>query len=291
MYCRPAFGKSRGAMHDVLESEGVCALLNTKRFPSSLEKLLDTNVNSDRKDNRAVPTDFAGFPNEMVTFFRGLTRNNRREWFQPRKHLFEEHVKKPMIALVGALNSDLVKFAPEYVSDPKKAIFRIYRDTRFSPDKTPYKTHIACSFARRGSERLCTGGFYFSVSHDEVEVAGGIYHPAPDTTLAVRTYISDNHEELRRLLAGKRLRKLLGELQGDELTRAPKGFDPCHPAIDVIKKKDWILDVSLDPALATTPRLYGEIVDRFRLMAPVIEFLNRPLLIEKPVKKLADFLT
>lgn len=237
-----------------------------------------------------LAASFDGFPKEMVTFFRGLKRNNRREWFQPRKHLFEEHIKEPMTRLVEALNSDFAKFAPEYVSDPKKAIFRIYRDTRFSPDKTPYKTHIACSFGRRGGEHMSVSGFYFSVSANEIEVAGGIYHPATDTTLLVRTYISENYEELRRILAAKRLRQLLGELQGDELSRAPKGFDTCHPAINLIKKKDWILAASLDPGLATRPRLYPEIVDRFRAMAPLVEFLNRPLLVRKPGKKLADFL-
>lgn len=238
-----------------------------------------------------MPPTFEGFPKEMLTFFRNLKRNNRREWFQPRKHLFEEHVKQPMTRLVEALNADFAKFAPEYVSDPQKAIFRIYRDTRFSPDKTPYKTHIACSFGRRGGERMSVSGFYFSVSSNEIEVAGGIYHPAPDTTLLVRTYISGNYEELRRILAAKKLRQLLGELQGDELSRAPKGFDVCHPAIDLIKKKDWILAATLDPDLATTPRLYAEIADRFRVMAELIEFLNRPLLVRKPGKKLADFLT
>lgn len=196
-----------------------------------------------------------------------------------------------MTRLVEALNADFAKFAPEYVSDPKKAIFRIYRDTRFSPDKTPYKTHIACSFGRRGGDHMSVSGFYFSVSSDEVEVAAGIYHPAPDTTLLVRTYISENYEELRRILAAKKLRQLLGELQGDELSRARKGFDPRHPAIDLIKKKDWILNATLDAALATTPRLYREIADRFRFMAPLVEFLNRPLLVRKPGKKLADFLT
>lgn len=238
-----------------------------------------------------MPASFEGFPNEMLTFFRSLKRNNRREWFQPRKHLFEEHVKKPMTRLVEALNTDFAKFAPEYVSDPKKAVFRFYRDTRFSPDKTPYKTHIACLFARRGRERMSVSGFYCSVSSDEVEVAGGIYHPAPDTTLQVRTHIAENYEQLRRILAAKKLRQLLGELQGDELSRAPKGFDACHPAIDLIKKKDWILAANLDPGLATTPRLYPEIADRFRAMAPLVEFLNRPLLVRKPGKKLADFLT
>jgi uncharacterized protein (TIGR02453 family) len=229
-----------------------------------------------------VPTTFTGFPGEMVTFFRGLKRNNRREWFQPRKHLFEQHIKQPMTELVEVLNSELLKFAPEYVTEPRDAIFRIYRDTRFSPDKTPYKTHIAASFARRGGERLGAGGFYFSVSNDQIEIAGGIYHPAPDTTLVVRRHIAENYEDLRRILADKKVRRSLGELQGDELSRAPKGFDPSHPAIDLIKKKDWILDATLDPSLATTPRLSREIADRFRTMAPLIDFLNRPLLAQKP---------
>lgn len=236
-----------------------------------------------------MPASFSGFPSEMVTFFRSLKRNNRREWFQPRKPLFEKHVKEPMIDLVTALNNDFAKFAPEYVSDPKKAIFRIYRDTRFSADKTPYKTHIAASFSRRGGVRLAAGGFYFSVSHDQIEVAGGIYHPMPETMLLVRTHIAEHHSELRRLLADKKIKRLLGELQGDQLSRAPKGFNPNHPAIALLKMKDWILDTTLDPPLATTPRLYREVSDRFRAMAPVIEFLNRPLLARKPGKDLLEY--
>ena len=236
-----------------------------------------------------MATGFPGFPKEMTTFFRSLKRNNRREWFQPRKHVFEQHVKEPMIELVTALNRDFAKFAPEFVSDPKKAIFRIYRDTRFSSDKTPYKTHIAASFARRGGERLAAGGFYFSVSHDQIEVAGGIYHPEPETMLVVRNHIAEHHQDLRRLLADRRVRRLLGDLQGDALTRAPKGFDPAHPAIQLIKMKDWILDTTLDPSLGTSPRLYKELADRFRAMTPLIEFLNRPLLTKKPTKDLLEY--
>ena len=236
-----------------------------------------------------MPAGFHGFPEEMVKFFRSLKRNNRREWFQPRKHLFDQHVKEPMLELVTALNSEFAKFAPAYVTDPKKAIFRIYRDTRFAADKTPYKTHIAASFSRRGGERLAASGFYFSVSHDQIEVAGGIYHPAPETMLLVRTHIGEHHQELRRILAVRKVRRLLGELQGDELTRAPKGFDPNHPAIELIKMKDWILDTNLDASLSTTPRLYREVADRFRVMAPLIEFLNRPLLARKPSKDLLEY--
>ena len=124
-------------------------------------------------------------------FLRSLKRNNRREWFQPRKHLYEQHVKAPMLELVSALNAGLQRFAPDYVTDPAKAVFRIYRDTRFSADKTPYKTHVAASFSRRGPERLKTGGFYFSVAPDQIEVAGGIYHPEPDTMLLIRTHIAE----------------------------------------------------------------------------------------------------
>src|ERR1022692_4199783 len=88
---------------------------------------------------------FPGFPPEAVTFYRGLARHNTREWFQPRKTVYDEKVKAPMVELVTELNRALMAFAPDYVTDAHKAIYRIYRDTRFSPDKTPYKTQIAAS--------------------------------------------------------------------------------------------------------------------------------------------------
>jgi uncharacterized protein (TIGR02453 family) len=231
-------------------------------------------------------TAFSGFPQEMIQFFRGLKRNNRREWFQPRKHLFDQHVKAPMLELVAALNTQLARFAPDYVTDPTKAIFRIYRDTRFSADKTPYKTHVAAWFRRRGPKDVHLGGFYFSVSANEIEVAGGLYHPPPETTLLVRTHISETYPELRKIIANRKALGLMGELQGDELTRAPKGFDPRHPAAGLIKKKDWILDAMLDPALATKPNLYREIADRFRVITPLLEYLNRPLISQKPPRDL-----
>ena len=231
-------------------------------------------------------TAFTGFPPEMVRFFRSLKRNNRREWFQPRKHLFDQHVKAPMQELVNAINADLAKFAPEYVTEPKNAVFRIYRDTRFSADKTPYKNHIAASFSRRGGERLGTGGFYFSVSHDAIEIAAGIYHPDREAMLLVRNHIAATHQELSRILADKKTRKLTGDLKGDALSRSPKGFDPEHPAAAFIKMKDWLFDVTLDASLATTPQLHQAVVERFRAMAPLLYYLNRPLLNRKPVRDL-----
>src|ERR1017187_1280298 len=129
---------------------------------------------------------FQGFPPEAMAFFRGLARHNDREWFQPRKPLFEQHVKQPMRELVEALNGAMKSFAPEYSTDPDKAIYRIYRDTRFSKDKTPYKTHVAASFHRRGTGPHKYGGYYLQVSHKEVAVGGGGDMPEPPVLLEIR---------------------------------------------------------------------------------------------------------
>src|SRR5580693_6060819 len=153
---------------------------------------------------------FAGFPEQGMQFFRSLARNNRREWFQPRKPVYDEQVKAPMAELVGALSAEMMRFAPEHAADPAKAIYRIYRDTRFSKDKTPYKTHIAAIFPRRGLEKHGGAGLYFSVSPDEIEVAGGVYMPGPDELLAIRMHVAEHHERFRQNVKSKKLRTLMG---------------------------------------------------------------------------------
>jgi len=225
-----------------------------------------------------MKTGFAGFPPEAMTFFRGLRRHNDREWFLPRKQVFLEKVRAPMEALVTALNADLIRYAPEYVTDPDKAIYRFYRDTRFSDDKTPYKDHIAAIFTRRGMTKHRAAGYYFAVSDREVEVAGGLYLPQTEELRAIRQHMAQHHEEFRRIVAARKLRNLMGELEGDRLARAPKGFGPEHPAADLLKYKQFLFYRILDPSLATTPRLLDEVATRFRVLAPFIEFLNRPLL-------------
>ncbi len=182
-----------------------------------------------------------------------------------------------MVALVSSLCAAMAKFAPEYVREPEAAVYRIYRDTRFSPDKTPYKTHIAAIFPRRGLVKHACAGLYFSVSPDGVEIAAGVYMPTPDELRAIRLYMVDHHEEFRRILHGRALRETMGELAGAELSRVPKGFDPDHPSADLVRRKQWLLDVELDAGRATTPKLYHELVKRFRAMAPFVEFLNAPL--------------
>ena len=219
-------------------------------------------------------SSFAGLPPEALQFFRGLARNNNRQCFLPRKALFEEKVKEPMRQLVDALNVALHDFAPEYETDPDKAIFRIYRDIRFSKDKKPYKEHIAATFHRHGTTSHGQAGYYVAISHKEVAVGGGVYAPDPPQLLAIRERIAEHHEEFRRILAARLVRKLLGNLEGAQLSRVPRGFPADHPAADLLRYKYYILYKELPPSLATSPALYKQIVDRFRVMVPFIRFLS-----------------
>jgi uncharacterized protein (TIGR02453 family) len=221
---------------------------------------------------------FPGFPKEGMAFLRTLKKNNEREWFTPRKSTFEATVRQPMIELVAAIHSEMLRFAPQYVGEPAKCVYRIYRDTRFSKDKTPYKTYASALFLRNGFDKY-TGGaaYYFAVSPANIEVAGGLYTPDRDVLFAVRQYIADNHRQFRATFNAPKVKKLLGELQGESVSRVPKGFDPNHPAADLVKRKQYLLDAELDPKLAVTPKLLGELVSRLQAMTPFIEFLNRPL--------------
>ncbi len=218
---------------------------------------------------------FPGFPPEALKFLRSLEKNNDRDWFLPRKEIFEAKVKAPMVDLVEAINAGLPAFAPEHINDPKKAVYRIYRDTRFSSDKTPYKTHIAAIFPRRGMGKHSSAGFYVHLSPKSFGIAAGAYMPGPEELFAVRTWIAENHATLRK--AAKGPEKLMGKLHGDSLTRAPKGFDPAHPACDLIRMKSWLYWIELDAKLAESPKLLGEVMKRFRAAAPVVEMLNAGL--------------
>jgi uncharacterized protein (TIGR02453 family) len=212
------------------------------------------------------------FPPEAITFLKGLEKNNDRDWFQPRKEIFESKLKGPMLAFVETINAELLKFAPEHITEPKKAVYRIYRDTRFSKDKTPYKTHLGAIFPRRGLGKDAGAGFYFHVSAKEVGIACGAYAPGPEQLLKIRHFIAENPKPFRAT------NKLMGPLQGSALTRVPKGFDAAHPAADLIKKKQWYWWVELDAKLATSPQLKTEIIKRFKEVAPMVALLNKPLL-------------
>lgn len=220
---------------------------------------------------------FAGIPKEAIQFLRDLEKNNNRDWFEANRTTYLEKVKAPLEALVTAVGAEMTKFAPESATAPGKAIYRIYRDTRFSSDKTPYKTHMGASFFRNDLGKHTAGGYYFELSHKYVGFAGGVYMPEADNLRLIRVHIMDNFPRFKKLLADKKLADM-GEVQGGTLSRPPKGFPPDHPAIDWLKRKQFFYWRELPASLATSPDILKEICARFKAMAPFINFLNEPLL-------------
>jgi uncharacterized protein (TIGR02453 family) len=186
-------------------------------------------------------------------------------------------VKTPHEKLTAVLAAELTRFAPRYATEPKKAMYRIYRDTRFSADKTPYKSHAASLFYRADLGKDSSAAFYFHISNDEVGIGGGVYMPSAEQMRLLRGHFAAHHQRFRRLVEDKTFKKVVGAMQGESLTRPPKGFPPDHPAMDLIKAKQWFFWKELDPKLALTPMLYVEVVTAFEVLAPVIEFLNEPM--------------
>src|SRR5712675_2226434 len=139
------------------------------------------------------------FSTQTLKFLRGLKRHNRREWFNSHRDEYETHVRQPMTAIVERLANDFRVFAPELVASPKISMYRIYRDTRFSDNKAPYKTHVAAVFPTRGLAKHEGAGLYFHVSPDEVWIGGGMYMPPPPQLLAVREHIAANVKQLRAI--------------------------------------------------------------------------------------------
>jgi uncharacterized protein (TIGR02453 family) len=223
-----------------------------------------------------MKTTFPGFSPDALSFLRALKRNNRREWFQPRKEKYEALIKAPMLELINALNAEFARFAPDYITPPEKAVYRIYRDTRFSHDKTPYKTHIAAIFPRHTAVKREGAVFYLHFTEKELLAFGGVYGPDRDELLAYRGLLAEHHEEFGEILRDKRLRRAVGGLQGAQLSRMPKGFPTDHPAEALLRHRQWYLEAILDIKLVTTARLAPELGKRFEAMAPFVTFLNRP---------------
>jgi uncharacterized protein (TIGR02453 family) len=233
-----------------------------------------------------VSSKFSGFSPEALSFIRALKRNNRREWFQPRKEKYETLIKTPMLELIECLNYEFARFAPQYIQPPQKAVYRIYRDTRFSKDKTPYKTHISAIFPRSNAIKREGAVFYFHFTEKELLMFGGVWGPERDELLAYRMLIQESHEELAAILAEPKLRRACGELQGEQLSRMPKGFPVDHPAEGLLRQKQWYLENTIDAKTICSPKLPQELAKRFELMTPFVEFMNRPFAQKKAPKKM-----
>lgn len=225
-----------------------------------------------------MPADAPAFTPKTLAFLRALKRNNRREWFHARRADYDQHVHAPMLAIVERLAGDFARVAPDFVASPKVSMFRPWRDTRFSADKAPLKTHVAAVFPHRALGRMQGAGLYFEVAPGHVWIGGGLYAPDPATLHAVRRHIAAEHATLAGLVRAKRFRSLLGAMQGERVSRMPRGFDADHPAADVLRHKQFLAAREEAADFAAQPDFYRHLLATFAAMAPFVQFLNVPII-------------
>ena len=218
------------------------------------------------------------FTRKTVSFLRSLKRNNNREWFRAHKEDYERHVREPMASVVARLAADMRSFAPELIADPKVSLFRPYRDTRFSSDKSPIKTAVGARFPSRQFARGEGAGLYFEVTPDWVWIGGGMYMPSSADLNAIREEITASHPRLHRLVTSPSFKRACGEMTGDRLTRVPRGYVKDHPAARYLQFKQFLGAAEYEASFATSPAFYRELLKVFKAVTPLVAFLNRALL-------------
>jgi uncharacterized protein (TIGR02453 family) len=218
------------------------------------------------------------FTRKTLAFLRALKRNNDREWFRARKGEYEQHVRGPMVGLLERLAADFPSFAPDLVSEPRVCLFRIYRDTRFSNDKRPLKTHVAAHFPSRRFPKGEGAGLYIEVAPQWVWMGGGIYRPTPAELYAIRAAVAMRHRAFDRIVTARGFTSVLGELGGERLTRVPRGYPADHRAADYLRFKQFIGSRERPADFALGPRFYPELLTVFRSLSPLVDFLNEAIL-------------
>jgi uncharacterized protein (TIGR02453 family) len=223
-----------------------------------------------------MPTDFEGFPKDFFAFFRELKANNNRAWFEDNKQRFRDSVQAPTSAFISAMAPRLAKVSKNFVADPRPnggSMFRIYRDVRFSKDKRPYKEHAACHFRHALGRDAHAPGFYMHFAPNEVFFGGGLWMPPPDALGKIRDQIAGKPQVWKKVLTDKRFTARFDGVEGEGLSRPPRGFDADHPYIDDIKRKSFFAMHESNVKLASSPKLVDEIGETFVSASPLVKFL------------------
>ena len=218
---------------------------------------------------------FDGFPKEGIDFLKKLKKNNNRSWFQKHKQVYDEGVKFPMQCLIASLSERMSDIAPEIEFNPKKSIFRIYRDIRFSKNKAPYKTSIAASFNWRGLKGpVDAPGLYLHVEPGGVFIGGGVYMPAGDQIKAFRKSMIDRPEEFLGVVQSRRFRREFGSIQGEKLQKAPLGFPRDHLMIEHLKHKQFYVGKEYDDeSISMKPGFANTVARVFEDAMPLVRWL------------------
>jgi len=195
-----------------------------------------------------------------------------------------------MEELIRALAFEFAKIAPEIEATPRTSLYRIYRDTRFSKNKSPYKTHAAAVFPTRHLGKHEGAGFYFHISPDELLIGGGLYMPQPDDLRVIRLAIAENPAHFEEIVENRKFRRVFGELAGEQLARVPRGFPADHQAATYLKLKQYLAARRLSPDSACSSRLRRMLVETITAALPLIRFLNEPIRHRRKTKERNAFL-
>jgi len=217
------------------------------------------------------------FSPKTISFLRALKRNNDREWFKARRDEYDTHVHEPMVAVIERLAQDFKRFAPELIASPKQSMFRIYRDTRFSSNKKPLKTHAAAVFRTRDLPKPQGAGLYFEIAPGWVWMGGGMWRPEPPELVRLREHIADTWPEMRSITHAAGFRRRFEELSGETMTRVPRGYPADHPATDYLRHRQFYGGAEFPASLAYSKQFYPTLVATFKALMPLVRFLNEPL--------------
>jgi uncharacterized protein (TIGR02453 family) len=230
-----------------------------------------------------------GFTPKTLSFLRALKKNNEREWFHAHREEYEAHCRQPMIAIIEQLAKDFRSFAPDMLADPKVSLFRQFRDTRFSEDKTPLKTNIAAVFPNRKLGRMNGAGLYFEIAPGWVWIGGGLWAPDTSQLQLVREHIVKNQKKLDAIVKSPGFKKI-GGLKGTTMTRIPRGFPKDHKAAAYLRHKQFLGSIEEKAALATSKDFYKQLVSTLKTLTPLVRFLNEPIIAAQATSKKAHIL-
>jgi uncharacterized protein (TIGR02453 family) len=222
---------------------------------------------------------FAGFSPEFFKFFRELEKNNEREWFEANKERYKSVVVAQLGDFIIALGATFGKEAKHFRFDPRGtggSMFRIYRDTRFSKDKTPYKTHASAHFRHENAKDVHAPGYYIELNAKEVSFGCGMYMPEPPVLAMIRDRIVDKPAEWKKARDAASIKRAFGGLsahEGHTLTKAPRGYDPDHPLIEDIRRKSFFVMQESNPADAGKPGFVKTVAKAYADAEPIMGFL------------------
>jgi uncharacterized protein (TIGR02453 family) len=207
-------------------------------------------------------------------FLRALDRHNERAWFHAHKDDYERHVREPFLQLITDLQQPLAEISAHYRADPRKnggSLYRIYRDTRYSNNKLPYKPWQGSRFFHVRRHEIQAPGFYLHIEPGDCFAGGGMWHPESDALKRIREFLVDNPAAWKRATRGKAFGDL--QLGGESLIRPPRGYDPTHALINDLKRKDFIASAPFSEELACSSELLPWTIATFKQAAPLVDYL------------------